>query len=186
VVATTTTTRSLPPRPLSAETTGGESASDLEGTLRVLIHQNPPNVAFMEDFNEQFMADNPGVTIDMSIVNADDLNTVNQTRLTANDIDVTTISVGGLANPVQPFMEDVEPPAWQTLIEAGLLMDLTDQAFVENYDPTALADGGSFEDKRLRASARPRVVQRHVREPRPARRRRRRGADHVGRARCGL
>jgi raffinose/stachyose/melibiose transport system substrate-binding protein len=131
----------------ASETTAGGTAGGLEGTLRVLIHQNPPNVAFMEEFNKKFEADNPGVKIDMSVVNANDLNTVNQTRLTANDVDVTTISVGGLANAVQPYMEGVDPPAWQTLIDAGQLMDLTDQTFVKNYDPTAIADGGSFDGK---------------------------------------
>jgi raffinose/stachyose/melibiose transport system substrate-binding protein len=127
------------------EPAGEEPAGDLEGNLRVLIHQNPPMVEWMEGFNEQFETDNPGVTIDMSIVNADDLNTVNQTRLTANDIDVTTISVSGLANPVQDYMEGVDPPAWQTLIDAGLLMDMSGESFVDNYDPTAIADGGSFD-----------------------------------------
>jgi raffinose/stachyose/melibiose transport system substrate-binding protein len=42
-------------------------------------------------------------------------------------------------------MEGVEPPAWQTLIEAGLLMDMSGESFVDNYDPTAIADGGSFD-----------------------------------------
>jgi raffinose/stachyose/melibiose transport system substrate-binding protein len=106
-------------------TDDGSATSDLEGTLRVLIHQNPPGVAFMENFNSEFEAANPGVTIDMSVVNADDIPTVNQTRLNANDIDVTTISVTGFANPVQPYMTDADTPYWQQLIEAGLLMDLS-------------------------------------------------------------
>ena len=134
----------------ASATAEADTAAPAEGddvTLRVLVHQNPPMVEFMEGFNEQFEADNPNITIDMSVVNAEDLNTTNQTRLTANDIDVTTISVSGFANPVQPYMTGVEPPAWQTLIEGGLLMDLTDQPFVANYDPTAIADGGSFDGK---------------------------------------
>lgn len=130
------------------ETAAEEPAPDEAGddvTLRVLVHQNPPMVAWMEEFNAQFEADNPNISIDMSIVEANDLNTVNQTRLSAGDIDVTTISVGGLANPVQPYMEGAEAPAWQTLIEAGLLLDLSDASFVQNYDATAIADGGSFD-----------------------------------------
>lgn len=122
----------------------GSVESDLEGTLRVLIHQNPPGVEFMENFNSEFEAANPGVTVDMSVVNADDIPTVNQTRLNAKDIDVTTISVTGFANPVQPYMTDADTPYWQQLIEAGLLMDLSDQAFVQNYDQAAI-DDGSFD-----------------------------------------
>ena len=122
--------------------------ANLEGTLRVLIHQNPSGVEFFEQFNEEFEAANPGVTIDLSVVNADDLPTVNQTRLTASDIDVTTLSVTGFANPVQPFMTDAEPPYWQQLIQAGLLMDLSGSAFLDNYDDAAVEsasfDGGTY------------------------------------------
>ena len=99
-------------------------------TLRVLIHQNPPMVEFMNEFNAQFMAEHPHITIDMAVVNANDLAAVTQTRLAANDVDV--IDIFGFANSAQPYMSDVTPPNWQALIEAGLLMDLTEQPFVQN------------------------------------------------------
>jgi len=128
------------------EPAADEPADDeLEGTLRVLIHQNPAGVEFFENFNDEFEAANPGVTIDLSVVNADDIATINQTRLTANDIDVTTISVTGFANPVQPYMTDADSPYWQQLIEAGLLMDLSGQPFLANYDQAAV-DSSSFGD----------------------------------------
>ena len=63
-------------------TAEGSETSDLEGTLRVLIHQNPPGVEFMENFNSEFEAANPGVTVDMSVVNADDIPTVNPVSYT--------------------------------------------------------------------------------------------------------
>ncbi|MDJ0770518.1 MAG: extracellular solute-binding protein [Ilumatobacter sp.] len=117
--------------------TDDAAGSGLEGTLRVLIHQNPSGVEFIENFNADFEAANPGVTVDLRIVNADDIPTQNQTQLTANDIDITTISVTGFANPVQDYMTDAEPPYWQQLIDAGLLMDISDQAYVANYDDAA-------------------------------------------------
>ncbi len=119
----------------------GSTDSGLEGTLRVLIHQNPPGVEFFETFNSEFEAANPGVSIDMTVVNADDIPTVNQTRLNAKDIDVTTISVTGFDKAVQPYMTGADAPFWQQLIEAGLLMDLSDQPFVQNYDEAAIEDG---------------------------------------------
>lgn len=132
----------------SADSDSGDDAdAGDEVTLRVLIHQNPPMVEFMENFNAEFEAANPNIKIDLSVVNAEDLGVSNQTRLTANDIDVTTITVAGFANPVQPYMDGVEPPAWQTLIEAGLLMDLTDEAFVQNYDEAAITEGGSYDGR---------------------------------------
>jgi len=123
---------------------GTAEEAGLEGTLRVMIHQNPPMVAWVENFNDEFEAANPGVTIDLSVIDAADIPTANQTRLSAGDIDVTTVTVTGFANPVQPYMTDVEPPYWQQLIDAGLLMDLSGQDFINNYDDAAIAEGGSY------------------------------------------
>jgi len=129
----------------SSADSGDSGGEDV--TLRVLVHQNPPMVEFMETFNAEFEAANPNIEIDMTVVNASDLGVSNQTRLTAKDLDVTTITDSGFSAPVQPYMVDVEKPSWQTLIEAGLLMDLTDEAFVQNYDELALEEGGSLDGR---------------------------------------
>ena len=120
-------------------------AEEQEVTLKVLVHQNPPMVEFMNTFNEQFQAKNPNITVDMSVVNANDLSTVTQTRLNANDVDV--VDIFGFANAAQPYMQNVVPPNWQTLIDAGLLMDLSDQPFIENYDVPTIQDAGTYNDK---------------------------------------
>jgi raffinose/stachyose/melibiose transport system substrate-binding protein len=114
-------------------------------TLRVLVHQNPPMVAFMEAFNKAFQDKNPDITIDMSVVNANDLSTVTQTRLTANDVDV--VDMFGFSNAVQPYMKKVDAPNWQQLIDANLLMDLSDQPFVKNYDAATIKDSGTYNGK---------------------------------------
>jgi raffinose/stachyose/melibiose transport system substrate-binding protein len=44
-------------------------------------------------------------------------------------------------------MAGADAPYWQQLIDAGLLMDLTDQPFVANYDEAAIAEGGSYDGK---------------------------------------
>lgn len=113
-------------------------------TLRVLIHQNPPMVEFIEAFNARFTEANPNITIDLSVVNANDLATVTQTRLSAGDIDV--IDIFGFSNSVQPYMTGATPPNWQVMIESGLLLDLTDQAFLANYDPVSIQDSGTYND----------------------------------------
>lgn len=114
-------------------------------TLRVLVHQNPSMVEFMEQFNADFEAANPSITVDMAVVAPGDLSTVTQTRLTAGDVDV--IDIFGFANASQPYMVDVTPPNWQQLIEAGLLLDLTDQDFVANYAEAAIRDAGSYDGR---------------------------------------
>lgn len=113
--------------------------------LRVLTWQNPPMVEYMESFIDTFEANHPNITVDYSIVNANDLPTAQQTRLTANDVDV--LAGFGFANGAQPYMSEVDPPNWQQFIEAGLLMDLTGQPFVDNYDEATIRDAGSFDGK---------------------------------------
>lgn len=122
---------------------GDAPASAEDVTLRVLVHQNPPMTEFLESFNDTFEEANPNVSIDLAVVNAEELSTVTQTRLTANDVDI--IDIFGFSNAVLPYMGEAVPPNWQTLIEAGLLLDITDQPFVENYDPTATADAGTWD-----------------------------------------
>jgi raffinose/stachyose/melibiose transport system substrate-binding protein len=136
-------TSELPGAPTAPEPTEAPAAEKV--TLRVLVHQNPPMVEFMEAFNAQFQAKYPNITVDMSVVNANDLSTVTQTRLTANDLDV--IDIFGFANGAEPYMKSVTPPNWQTLIEAGLLMDLSDQPFVSNYDMPTIQDSGTYNGK---------------------------------------
>ncbi len=118
-------------------------AQDDETTLRVLVHQNPPMVEFMEEFNAAFEEANPNITVDMSVVNANDLPTVTQTRLSAGDIDV--IDIFGFANSVQDYMSGATPPSWQTMIEAGQLLELTGEGFVENYDPVSTEQACTYQ-----------------------------------------
>jgi raffinose/stachyose/melibiose transport system substrate-binding protein len=119
------------------------SAQD-DVTLRVMTWQNPPMVEWLEAFNEQFTAET-GINVDYSVVNASEVGTVTQTRLSAGDIDVIAF-LNSFANRVQPYMTGVNPPSWQTIIDAGLLLDLTDQPFLDNYESVAIQDS-SYNDQ---------------------------------------
>jgi raffinose/stachyose/melibiose transport system substrate-binding protein len=130
-----------------ATTAPETTAPEPSGTVRILIHQNPPLVDFLTEFNKKFETDHPGVTVDMSVVNANDLPTSVQTRLTAGDVDIVVPTLTGFSNQVQPYMKNVDPAAWQQLIDAGLLADITDQAFVNNYDKVAIVDATSYQGK---------------------------------------
>jgi raffinose/stachyose/melibiose transport system substrate-binding protein len=135
-----------PATPAPASDGGAQAPAAVENvTLKVLVHQNPPMVEFMESFNKKFTEEYPNIKVDMAVVNANDLSTVTQTRLTANDVDV--IDIFGFANAAQPYMKNVDPPNWQTLIEAGYLLDISDQPFIKNYDEATIKDAGSYNDK---------------------------------------
>lgn len=129
----------------AAEEAAQAPAAAEKVTLKVLIHQNPPMVEFMEAFNKAFTEKHPNITVDLAVVNANDLSTVTQTRLTANDVDV--VDMFGFANAAQPYMKNVDPPNWQTLIEAGYLLDITDQPFVKYFDEPTIKDAGSYNGK---------------------------------------
>jgi raffinose/stachyose/melibiose transport system substrate-binding protein len=132
--------------PKSAEESGeSQSQAGEKVTLRILVHQNPPMVAFMEEFNKKFQDSHPDITVDMSVVGSGDLATVTQTRLSANDVDI--VDLFGFSNAALPFMKMADAPNWQQLIDAGYLMDLTDQPFVKNYDAAAIKDAGTYNDK---------------------------------------
>lgn len=122
------------------------TAQDEEVTLRVIVHQNPPMVEFMEEFNAQFEEEYPNITVDMAVVPANDLGTVTSTRLAAGDVDVVGL-LAGFSNSAQDYMAEVNPPSWQVLIESGLLLDLTDEPFLENYDPASYEDAGTYNDR---------------------------------------
>jgi len=133
-----------------AEPTEAPAAEAEEVTLRVLVHQNPPLAEYMEQFNADFEAANPGVTVDLSTVTPGDMATVIQTRLSATDVDVIDYCAGscsGFSNAVQPYMSGVDKPTWQQLIEANLLMDLTDEPFVQNFDEASIRDAGTFDGR---------------------------------------
>ena len=122
----------------------GSAAAQDPVNLRVLVHQNPPFVEFMDSFNAEFEANHPDIKVEMAVVNANELMTSTQTRLMANDVDV--IDIFAYSNAAEPYMEGTDPPGWQSLIDAGLIMDLADQPFVGNYDPASIADAGAYKD----------------------------------------
>ena len=129
------------PADTQAPAEGGAPAADEKVTLRVLVHQNPPMVEYMEAFNQKFQEKYPNVTVDMSVVNANDLSTVTQTRLTANDVDV--VDLFGFANAARPYMKNVDPPNWQTLIEhlQGWLVVVRGHHFMGNCVRHHVCDG---------------------------------------------
>ncbi len=143
----TTAPATAGPTAAPGESAAASEAPQLSGNVRILIHQNPPLVDFLTEFNKTFEAAHPGVTVDMAVVNANDLPTAVQTRLTAGDVDVVVPTLTGFSNAVQPYMTNVDPPSWQQLIDATLLADITDQAFVKNYDDVAIADATTYNGK---------------------------------------
>ena len=143
--APSATTAPQPSATASAQPSESAAASLAPGTLRVLVHQNPPFTDYMAKFNTAFEGRHPGVKVDMAIEAPNLLATTTQTRLAANDVDV--IDMFAFDTAVQPYMKNVTAPIWQTLADEGQLLDLTGQPFVANYDPNAIKDAGTYNGK---------------------------------------
>jgi raffinose/stachyose/melibiose transport system substrate-binding protein len=110
--------------------------------IEVLVHEFPLMNEFMDEFNERFQAENPGVAVGMTVVPAGDLEEVTGQLLAEGSVDV--VDIFGFANAAQEYMSGVEPQPWQTLIDEGLLLDLTGEEFVDNYDPASIVDACSY------------------------------------------
>ncbi|UCG39828.1 MAG: extracellular solute-binding protein, partial [Acidimicrobiia bacterium] len=113
--------------------------------IDVLVHEFPLMNEFMEEFNERFQLQNPGVAVGMTVVPAGDLEEVAGQLLAEGSVDV--VDIFGFANAAQPYMSAVEPQPWQTLIDQDLLLDLTGYGFVGNYDPASIADACSYDGR---------------------------------------
>lgn len=100
----------------------------------------------MTALNQKFTEKYPNIKVDMAVEMSDEnFLQVTQTRLTANDVDV--VDIEGFQNRVMDYMTNVEKPRWQKYIEAGLLLDITNEPFVKNYDVNSIADAASFNGK---------------------------------------
>jgi raffinose/stachyose/melibiose transport system substrate-binding protein len=69
-------------------------------------------------------------------------------RADVDVIDYCVAPCAGFSNAIQPYMSGIAaPPTWQQLIEAGLVMDITDEPFVQNFDEASIRDAASFNDR---------------------------------------
>lgn len=119
---------------------------ELKGELKIMVWNNPATVTALEALNKKFTEKYPGVTIDMSVDKTEDYwTTTMPTRLTAGDVDV--FSLQAFPNQVQPYMKGVEKASWQTMAEANQFLDLSGQAFLNNYDQEAIKAAGMFDGK---------------------------------------
>ena len=132
----------------AAESAADAGSSEIGGTLKIMVWNNPATVDTFEQINKQFMAKYPGVTVDMSVDKTEDYwTTTMPTRLAAGDVDIFMLQ--GFPNQVQDYMKGVEKASWQTMAESGQFLDLTNEPFLQNYDQNAVEAAGTFEGKVL-------------------------------------
>ncbi len=128
----------------SSGTTGGSptpsNVTDSSGApsgkaqdVNVLTWSNEATVVFLKGIAEDFHNAHPEYNLVVTEVPSAEIDSVIQTRIIAGDIDV--VSFQTFSRPQEEWnASSVDKPAWQDYIDQGLLTDLTDQAFIKNYN----------------------------------------------------
>ena len=138
---TGTTTASGTTAPTATTTAAAEKV-----TLRMITWVQETNELGIADVNASFTTKYPNVTIVVDTVGANDYPTLQNTRIAAGDVDIITNLSAFDALP-QDFTRGAAQPAWETFILGGSYLDLTDQEFINNWDPNMIKNAVSYKGK---------------------------------------
>lgn len=127
-------------------TTEGTVSADEEVTLKMITWVQETNELALAALNEAFMEEYPNVTIVVDTVGANDYPTLLNTRLAAEDVDIVT-NISAFDALPQDFTIGSSEPAWETFVKSGAYVDITDEAFIANWDPGMIENAVSYEGR---------------------------------------
>ncbi len=130
----------------TTDNTGETVGTDEEVTLKMITWVQETNELALAALNEAFMAKYPNVTIVVDTVGANDYPTLLNTRLAAEDVDIVTNLSAFDALP-QDFTIGSSEPAWETFVKSGAYVDITDEAFIANWDQGMIQNAVSYEGR---------------------------------------
>ncbi len=114
-------------------------------TLKIIQWSNPQESAMVKQLATKFHQKYPNITVQTTVVPNDQYQQLEQARLSAKDVDL--IAVQALAGAPQSYTPGADKPVWLQWVEAGQLMDLSGQPFLQNYYPQALANASTYNGK---------------------------------------
>jgi raffinose/stachyose/melibiose transport system substrate-binding protein len=112
--------------------------------LKLVTWTNPATVDAIKALNDDFTKKYPNITVKVDSVDSATYPNLVQTRIAAKDVDIIA-QQQFIPNP--DYTVGLDTPAFQQYVENGDFLDLTNEAFVKNYDENAIKDGASFNDK---------------------------------------
>ncbi|ASR46244.1 sugar ABC transporter substrate-binding protein [Paenibacillus kribbensis] len=131
---------------------GSEAAQDgnKKVTLKI-IHWQQENINnYIKEFNKRFEEKYPDVQVEYTTVPADSTyDQLMQTRMNAGssgDADIIPLKFSFVGAP-QEWSKGAADPMWKQWIDGGLIADLSDQAFLKNYNPTDVKNAMTYKDK---------------------------------------
>lgn len=131
----------------SASKEADAPAPDKEVTLKIIHWINEPVNKYYETFNKKFTEKYPNIKVDYVVVPSDaTYDQLQQTRISASDVDLMAIKSGFAPLP-QEWAKGAQDPLWKQWIDAGLVADITGEAWVGNYNATDVKNSTTYNDK---------------------------------------
>jgi len=139
------------PAPAPANTTAttaadNSQAADKPVNIKIITWAQQTNVDAINELNASFTKKYPNVTFTVDTVDSNQYPTLEQTRLSAGDVDIIS-QVAAFDQVPQDFTKGLDKPAWMQYIEGGQFLDITDQPFIKNWDPNMIKDAVSYNGK---------------------------------------
>lgn len=133
-----------------ASTVASDSKAPVEAqkavNLKMITWVQETNQAAIDVLNAAFTEKNPNITFTIDTVGANDYPTLQNTRIAAGDVDIIS-NLSAFDSLPQDFTKGCDKPAWQTFIEAGNYLDITDQPFIKNWNESMIKDAVSYGGK---------------------------------------
>lgn len=131
--------------PSGAGSTAGATGQDGSKKVELLTWTNEPTVLYLQSIADAFHQAYPEYTLVVSNIPSGEYDAARETRISAGNVDI--VSFQTFAQPQEEWNKNyVDKPVWQQYIDEGLLVDLTNEEFMKNYDLDILK-GNSYNDK---------------------------------------
>jgi len=127
-----------------SSTTVSTKTEDKPVTLQLLAWSNPATTTALKVLNDNFTKKYPNIKVEVTSVDSATYPNLVQTRIAAGNADIIAQQS---FQPNPDFTKGLDKPPFQKYIENGDFLDLTNEAFVKNYDPNAVKDSSTFNDK---------------------------------------
>ncbi len=114
--------------------------------LKMITWVQESNEKAIAALNTAFTAKYPHITFTVDTVGANDYPTLQNTRIAAGDVDIIS-NLSAFDSLPQDFTKGADKPAWETFILGGSYLDITDEAFIANWDKGMIESAVSYKDK---------------------------------------
>jgi raffinose/stachyose/melibiose transport system substrate-binding protein len=102
---------------------------------------------WITEFNKKFEAAHPEYKIDYTVVLPNDpYKQLMATRINADDVDIFP-DASSFINGAKDYTPGANKPTWQEWIDAGKILDISDQPFVKNYKASDIKTANTYNGK---------------------------------------